>query len=336
MRLLIVTQKVDRQDPILGFFHRWIEEFAKKCESVIVIGQMVGEHNLPANVTVLSLGKERGSWRIVQILRYRWMLFTHRREYDAIFVHMTPIWAVCAWRMTVFFRKPIYLWYEARGARWPLTVSLWLARKVFSASKSGMPVETTKSVITGHGIDTDTFSFTNNSKRDPLVMTVGRITASKRLNLIIDAFVQLQTKYKLYIVGSTVTNEDERLLKELLSSTEKIKERVLLPVVTINELVPTWLQHADLFLHASSTSLDKALLEAMACGCLVVSCSDAAREVLPPECLASAEGMAERVKALLGLPEAEQNALRHKLRDIVVRHHSLTRLIQRLVEEMAM
>ena len=30
MKLLLVTQNVDRTDPILGFFHQWVEEIAKR------------------------------------------------------------------------------------------------------------------------------------------------------------------------------------------------------------------------------------------------------------------------------------------------------------------
>ena len=32
MNLLLITQKIDKDDPILGFFHRWVEEFAKHFE----------------------------------------------------------------------------------------------------------------------------------------------------------------------------------------------------------------------------------------------------------------------------------------------------------------
>ena len=64
MKLLIITQKVDRNDPILGFFHRWLEEFAKNCEQVTVICLYKREYNLPGNVKVLSLGKESGGGRI--------------------------------------------------------------------------------------------------------------------------------------------------------------------------------------------------------------------------------------------------------------------------------
>lgn len=33
MKLLIVTQAVDTEDPVLGFFVRWIEELGKHVES---------------------------------------------------------------------------------------------------------------------------------------------------------------------------------------------------------------------------------------------------------------------------------------------------------------
>ena len=149
MRLLVVTQKVDRIDPILGFFHRWIEEFALQCESVIVVGQSVGDFSLPKNVTVLSLGKEKGMSRFRQVLRFHRFLWMNRRTYDAVLVHMTPIWVTLGLPCSFCLRKKWYLWYEARGARWPLKSALRLTRKVFSASHAGMPLETRKSVITG-------------------------------------------------------------------------------------------------------------------------------------------------------------------------------------------
>ncbi|MEK7538915.1 MAG: hypothetical protein AAB552_03680 [Patescibacteria group bacterium] len=58
MKLLILTQKVDQNDDILGFFHGWIREFAKHAEQVTVIALGVGEYDLPKNVRVFSLGKE--------------------------------------------------------------------------------------------------------------------------------------------------------------------------------------------------------------------------------------------------------------------------------------
>ena len=67
MKILICTQKVDLNDDILGFFHSWIAEFAKQCEKVTVICLYKGEYDLPGNVKVLSLGKEKleiGNWKL--------------------------------------------------------------------------------------------------------------------------------------------------------------------------------------------------------------------------------------------------------------------------------
>jgi len=64
MRILIITQKVDLDDPLLGFFHRWLEEFAEHTECVHVVCLEEGRHTLPQNVAVTSLGKERGASRL--------------------------------------------------------------------------------------------------------------------------------------------------------------------------------------------------------------------------------------------------------------------------------
>jgi len=70
MKLLICTQMIDKNDPILGFFHRWVEEFAKHFEHIHVICLKEGQHTLPQNVTVHSLGKEGGESRIKYVIRF--------------------------------------------------------------------------------------------------------------------------------------------------------------------------------------------------------------------------------------------------------------------------
>src|SRR6478609_2539072 len=94
MKLLITTQALDSQDSNLGFFHRWVEEFAAHCEKVTVICLREGEHVLPNNVTVLSLGKEAGTSRLTRAVRFLTYIHRYRGEYDAVFVHMNPEYIV--------------------------------------------------------------------------------------------------------------------------------------------------------------------------------------------------------------------------------------------------
>src|SRR3989344_6843889 len=107
MRLLIVTQAVDLDDSVLGFFHGWIEEFSKHAEQVKVVCLKEGKHNLPSNVEVFSLGKESASGsrflkRIRYIVCFIRYIVKNRSEYDTVFVHMNPEYVVLGgifWRM---------------------------------------------------------------------------------------------------------------------------------------------------------------------------------------------------------------------------------------------
>ncbi|MCK5017054.1 MAG: glycosyltransferase family 4 protein [Candidatus Peribacteraceae bacterium] len=337
MKLLIITQKVDKKDPILGFFHRWIEEFSINCEELHVIGQKIGDYNFPSNVYVYSLGKESGSSKIIQLFKYWKLQWKLRRQYDAVFVHMTPIWVVLGFPIMPLLRKRFFLWYEARGKRWPLHFSLLLPslKKVFSASTSGMPIKTKKSVIVGHGIDTEQFSFGDIESNNQFV-TVGRITRSKRLEMIISAFALSSSNKSLFIVGNTITNDDEKYLKELeeIITNNDLKNRVIIKSLTQQELLPV-LKNAKLFLHASETSLDKAVLEAMSCGCLVISSAEAVKPLLPDFCRADdASSMSQAISFVLGLSNEEYEEEAKELRELVVEKHSLPRLMQRLIKEM--
>ena len=335
--LLIVTQAVDRADPILGFFHGWLREFAVQTERVEVITQRQVKSDLPESVTVHSLGKETGVSRFRQVLRFWWRIWALRDRYDTVLVHMTPIWIVLGAPLWILLRKKMYLWYEARGGGWMLTLALLVIRKVFSASPKGMPVPTAKSVVVGHGIDTDLFRPAGTRGSD--VLTVGRVTRSKRIDVLLKCFASLPVRdagaRRFQIVGGPITQADRAYLQ--LIDTEAaslgIADRVTVRPLPQDQVLPL-LQRAALFVHASETALDKALLEAMACGCPVLSCADVAAGLLTPECVATPETMAGRAAMLLALSDTERQALGEKLRAVVVKDHGLERLIARLVDEM--
>lgn len=337
MRLLFVTQVVDETHPVLGFACGWVRALSTQLDQLIVVGQFVSRPPpvFDSPVKIHSLGKEWGVSRWWQTLRFWSLLWREASNYDAVFVHMTPIWVIFAAPLCVVLRKPIYLWYEARGRGWNLRLALLLVRKVFSASRSGMPIETRRSVIVGHGIDTDLFRPEGRTEPDFLI-TVGRITASKHLPRIIDAFATLPHSYRLAIVGEPTTEADLTLAHELdmRLSRPQFVGRVVINSCRHSQL-PEQLGRAALFLHAATTSLDKAVLEAMACGVLVVSCSPAVHAVLPKACRADVSSFPERCRIVLNFTEHARDALSRELREIVVNHHSLATLAARLLKEMA-
>src|SRR3989344_5462423 len=338
MKLLIITQVVDKNYVPLCFAVEWFREFGKQCEQVTVIGQKTGGYSLPSNVEVLSLKKEEGKSKFFQVMRFYHLAWKHRHEYEAVFVHMTPVWAIFGAPLWIPLRKRVYLWYEARGTGLNLRWGLTLVRKAFSASPGGMPIKTKKSVLTGHGVDIGFFTPDSAANRDPnLIITVGRLTKAKRLDLIVQCFVALPATYRLRIIGVPVTKEDHGAVAvlEALVQTLGMEDRVTFATIPDEEL-RLLLQKATLFLHTSeATSLDKAPLQAMASGCLVVTASPVVKPHVPEICRAEPQTMGATAKRLLSLPKEEEQKLRKELRTIIEREHSLPALIRKLVIEMA-
>lgn len=332
MRLLIVTQAIDLDDPILGFFSRWVTEFQKHC-SVSVIAQRVRRHTL--SIPVFSLGKNTGASIPSQIIRFVGLLLRYRKNYDAILVHMTPVWVVLAWPLCFMCRKPLYLWYEARGQSVWLRIALRIVRRVFSASTWGMPLQTQRSIIVGHGIDSAMWVFPRTDVDPYHLCSVGRITRSKRLEILLEALALLPQDYHLTIVGAPITTEDYHYEHELLTLIERLHLEKRVQSVTIaHARLPEFLAHAGIFVHASTSGLDKALLEAMAAGCPAISCG-IARGVLPERCQAmDSTTLVERIRAIEALSSHEREMLSQELRSIIEREHGLARLIARLCAEM--
>ncbi len=282
MKLLIVTQTVDYGDPVLGFFVRWIEEFAKHAERIEVIclkeglpaGQ-AGKHELPANVRVYSLGKEKGVSRVKYALnfyRYMWRL---RHDYDTVFVHMNPEYLVAAGALWRLMNKRIALWYTHKSVNLKLRIAVLFSHIVFTASKESFRLQTKKLRVMGHGIDTNFFSPDSTVARGDWALSVGRLMPSKRHDLAIAAAVQEGRELRIAGEGP------ERKSLEILAN--ELGARVqFLGGLNQSQLRDEY-RKAGCLIHTSETgSLDKVVLEAVACG-LPVFTNDPALKRLETE-----------------------------------------------------
>lgn len=357
MRLLIVTQVVDKNDSNLGFFHRWIEEFAKHCESIIVICLKEGLHQLPPNVAVYSLGKpsfapdsakatmgrkasegegRRLLSRIRYALRFRKLIREHSGEYETVFVHMNPEYVLLGgffWRTQ---GKKIALWYVHKSVTWMLRIALHLSDVVFTASQESFRIVSPKVRIVGHGIDTSAFrGATRPPARGTLrLLTLGRITASKRIILMLDMCDELTRRgrdFVFRITGEPLTYEDHAYAKLLQKAIDArpYKDRVHLSGAIPHEKIPEALASVDVLVNLSTTgSMDKAVLEAFAAGCPVVTSNDAYAGVAVARYVRSAHPAA--------LADAVEKAVHddpQPSREYVEQHHSLPRLIERVLAE---
>jgi len=353
MNLLIITQKVDKNDPILGFFHRWIEEFAKNVESVIVICLERGEYDLPSNVKVLSLGKEKLEAKSYKLkafakLKYVWRfykyIFKFRKEYDSVFVHMNQVYVILGgifWRL---LGKKTALWYTHRQ----ITLSLWFAEKItniiFTASKESFRLKSKKVEVMGHGIDTGHFKQDSQNKISDTtkLLSIGRLSPSKRNELIIETTKLIKDrgrKADLVIVGDIVLEKEREYkdyLKNLVSDLDLEKEVSFVGSVSYDE-IPTYYNEADIFLNFSQTgSMDKTVLEAMACGCIPITSNEAFRDMLHRKDLfvgGTLEDVKGEIFKLKDMPNRQRQFLINDLREIIIKDHSLENLIPRIIEK---
>lgn len=319
MRLLILTQTVDRDDPVLGFFHRWIEAFAAQTEGVEVICLREGRHSLPQNVRVRALGE---GYKLSRTLRLLWHCYAARQEYEAVFVHMNPEYLIAAGWLWRLLGKRTALWYTHKSVTMKLRTGMKFADIVFTASKESFRLKSNKVRVVGHGIDTDFFSPGTETRSDA-VLSAGRLSPAKRHDLVLRAGQYFHRH--IWLAG-----EGPELAKlENLARTLQLSERTQFLGARTQEQLRELYRRCGVFAHASETgSMDKVVLEALLCGLPVVSTSEAFREMLEPHGLYAAS----EPKAFAAALERAQGADVSALGEQVRREHALGRLIPVLVE----
>lgn len=140
MRILIVTQVVDPEDYVFGFFYGHIMDLAAVCDWVHVICLEHRGGTFPENVTVHSLGKESGATRGAALQTFISLIFSRNMHYDTVLVHMEPLYIVLAglwWRVT---GTRVVLWYNHVYYDWKLRAARYLAHAFVGVSKETMPI----------------------------------------------------------------------------------------------------------------------------------------------------------------------------------------------------
>src|SRR3989344_624291 len=342
MRLLIITQKVDSSDHNLGFFVRWIEEFAKHCASVTVICLENGNYHLLNNIRVLSLGKEGlkindKGLRILLKLQYalrflRYIVF-ERKNYDGVFVHMNPEYVLLGGLLWRLLRKQVGFWYTHKSKRL-LQSALIFIDHVFTPSLGSFPIMTKKERIVGHGIDTKLFLPRASGRTPgspPIILSDTRLTPSKHVERTIEISRELQklgVRHFFNIIGAPITEEDmayEKRLREEIS-----KEN--LPVAFIGgvpfALVPDYYGKANLFInHSNVGALNKTVLQAMSMNIPVLTSNESYRGILPDDAIVqeTPNAFAKKIQAFL------TNPILVSYREQILQEHSLQALIPKIL-----
>lgn len=341
MRLLVITQVVDRNDSFLGFFHRWLEEFAAHYEHIHVICLKEGSHTLPQNVTVHSLGKEGGESRIKYVrnlVRYVWGL---RREYDAVLVHMNQEYVLLAGWLWKLMGKRIYLWRNHYSGTWLTDIAAAFAMKVFCTSKYSYTRKFAKTVVMPVGIDTRAF-MPQGTRVPHSILSLGRIAPSKNIEVILEALKTLKdqgAEFTASIYGDSLPQDVgyHDTLRTYVAN-EGLEKNVRFFAGVPNAEAPAVFSAHQIFVNASASGMfDKAIFEAAACGALAVASSKDYAKGADPRLIfreKDAQDLARRLAELFSLDTPSLSVLqRDAERNIAA--HSLSALGSKLASEMS-
>ncbi|MBI4053991.1 MAG: glycosyltransferase family 4 protein [Candidatus Doudnabacteria bacterium] len=357
MKLLMITRKIDRDDWLAGHSFTWaqkLDEFLKRAGGELVViclerGNVAGLEG----TRIYSLGKEHGSSRIVRVARFIRLASKLVKEVDGVFCHQNPEYAIAIAWWAKLARKKIVSWYAHKAVTWKTWLMLWVSDKVLTASSESFRIKSQKVAVEGHGIDLKKFAplslFAAPVRQQFRIVTVGRISPVKDLETLITAFKVLVREEKIPnlqcdVIGAAALPSDQgyfSALKRMVVNFGLENTVHFVPAIP-HARIPGVYQQADLFINLSQTgSIDKAVLEAMACECPVLTSNEAFRYLLFPFedlCMVaprSAQELVKKILTILSLNVSDRRTLGANLRKLVETHHSLDRLAKRIIASFA-
>ena len=334
--LLFITQKVDENDQLLGFSMGWLRRLAENFPRIIVLCLEKGEFILPENVTVINLGKNEGASKPEQLFNFYKNIWRLRKDYDAVFVFMNAIWIVIGAWFWKIFRKKIYFWYAHKTIQWKHRLAEKLVDGVFTSTPEGFRIKSKKTRIIGQGIDTDMFKPAAGGREQGAklkILSVGRIAPIKNYETLLKAAAILNGKgvdFFLTIIGEPVFPKDfeyEKRLQKQISETG-LESRIAFLGKVPHKNLPAFYQSHRVFVNLGKTgSLDKTILEAMACGMAVISSNEAAVKFLPSELVTNGDNPENLVEKI---EKASRQDVGEQLRRYVLENHSLDNLSEEI------
>lgn len=346
-RLLIFTQKMNKTDPVLGFFHEWVRRIASDGTKVTVICLEKGLVDLPSEIRVFSLGKEDGLKDFDYVKRFYKYLWILRKDYDSVFIHMNQEYALLGgipWRI---MGKRVMLWRNHPSGGFLTKIAVLFSHRVFCTSKTSFTARFKKTRIMPVGVDIKDEGGSDVGRIEKSILSLGRLSPVKNIHTILEAFGIVRKEVSgltLTITGDPIPREIDLNYKKSLDEqylSMGLGESVKWPGgISPDEAKGYYLAH-DVFVNATTPgSFDKTIIEAAYFGCITLVCQDIWADT-PQAHLSKylyfkyedVSDLASKIKTVLSMSNEEKEKIRKDLNQFVRDCHSLEALVFAIREE---
>ncbi len=320
-KLVVVTQKADPEDPVLGATVPKLRALAERVDQLVVLAASSVPGTLPGNVRVRHFA---AGTKALRGARFEAALLRELRPRPfALVAHMCPIYAVLAAPVVRPLRVPIVLWYVHYKVSPTLRLATRLVTRLASVDRESFPIATRKLEAIGHGIDVGAFPCAPARNGALRLLALGRYSRVKRLDDVLEAL--RETGASLTAHGPSLTPDDRAYREELERRARDVGVDARFEGSVPRAEVPALLAAHDALVSNTRGGADKVVLEAAA-SCRPALTSARAFAPLVDGLELAFDGPREltaRIERLAVLDAGARAELGRELRSRVERSHSV-------------
>jgi len=319
-KLIVVTQKADPEDPVLGATVPKLRALAARVDQLVVLAASSVPAALPENVRVHHFA---AGTKVLRGARFEAALARELRPKPiGVVAHMCPIYAVLAAPVVRPLSVPVVLWYVHHNVSPTLRLATQLSTRIASVDRESFPLATPKLDPIGHGIDVRAFACKPARNGALRLLALGRYARVKRLEEVLAA---LPPGASLTAHGPSLTPDDRAYRDELARRADRLGVDARLEGPVPRARVPELLAAHDALVSNTRGGADKVVLEAGA-ACRPALTSSRSFAPLVDGLGLAFEGrgeLAAGIERLAGLDAAARDELGHQLRARVEHSHSV-------------
>jgi glycosyltransferase involved in cell wall biosynthesis len=278
---------------------------------------------------------------VVALANWQACRLARRYRVEACFVHMAVRWVYYLRPCFGLLRLPVLAWYAHGTVSQELQRAHRAATRIVTSTPEGFRIPSDKVRVIGQGVDTDVFDLPPLETERHDILAVTRIAPRKRIELLVEVMQCLRETpgappLRLRLVGAPITTEDqyyEIALRERVWNLG-LQERFEFVGFVPQPYIPLYYRRAFLHLNVSRTgSMDKTVVESLACGCPVLTSNEAFLSMLQgySEFIIRDERPEAIAGQIMELHAQQDQVDRAALRALVIGRHDIRSYVQKVL-----